>query len=119
MSMMQHIGTASDRVMAALVAGLELEFGRGAGEGLAQRFLDAEEVDFLCDARVRERWTGGCRDGIDDDFELDRIAILARLDRKWIVATLVVDGDGNPHGLLGRRDFKRRGGAERAFADAR
>jgi hypothetical protein len=31
MSMMQSIGTvASDRVMAALISGLEVEFGRGA-----------------------------------------------------------------------------------------
>src|SRR3546814_15279389 len=40
MSMYQSIGTASDRVMEAPVAGLELEFGRGAGEALAHRFLE-------------------------------------------------------------------------------
>src|SRR3546814_19365376 len=56
MSMYQSIGTASDRVMEAPVAGLELEFGRGAGEALAHRFLEAEEADFRWDARVEERW---------------------------------------------------------------
>src|SRR3546814_7448461 len=48
MSMYESIGTASAnvvyRVMKALVAGLELEFGRGAGKALAGRFLEAEEV---------------------------------------------------------------------------
>lgn len=46
MSTYQNIGTASDRIVAALVAGLEIEFGRGAGQAMAQRFLDAEDGDF-------------------------------------------------------------------------
>ncbi|WP_245942020.1 hypothetical protein [Sphingomonas gilva] len=46
------IEAASDRVMAALVAGLEIEFGSGAGRVLAKRFLEAEEADFNWDARV-------------------------------------------------------------------
>lgn len=52
MSMFQPISVASDRVMAALVAGLEIEFGEGGGETLARRFLEAEESDFLWDARL-------------------------------------------------------------------
>lgn len=107
----QAIGTAGNRVMEQLVAGLELEFGRGAGEALAQRFLEAEEVDFLWDARVEERWIGSFENSNDDGYELERIAILARLDGDWIAATLIVDGDGRPHGLMGRRGFKTRKGA--------
>ena len=34
MTYFQPISVASDRVMAALVSGLEIEFGRGAGEAL-------------------------------------------------------------------------------------
>ena len=71
----QSIDAASDRILAALVAGLEIEFGRGAGMALAQRFLDAEEVDFLWDARRDERWIGTYESMDDDDIELDRIAI--------------------------------------------
>ena len=37
MTMFQPISVASDRVMAALIAGLEIEFGRGVGEALARR----------------------------------------------------------------------------------
>ena len=110
MSMYQSIGTASpnvvDRVMAALVAGLELEFGRGAGEALAHRFLEAEEADFRWDARVEERWIGAYESPDDyDDFGLDRVAICGRLDGKWFCATMLVDGDGNAQGMMGCRQF--------------
>lgn len=47
MGMFQPISVASDRVMAALVSGLEIEFGHGVGEALAHRFLEAEETEFL------------------------------------------------------------------------
>ena len=106
MDMSQSIGTASDRVMAALVSGLELEFGRGAGEALAHRFLEAEETDFRWDARVEERWIGAYDSDDDEDFELDRIAICGRLDGKWFCATMLVDGDGQAHGMMGCRTFR-------------
>ena len=118
MNMTQSIGAASDRVMAALVSGLELEFGRGAGEALAQRFLEAEEVDFHWDARVEERWIGAYESADEEDFELDRVRIFGRLDGQWFVAVMIVDGDGNPHGLMGKREFGRRKQALSAFADA-
>ncbi|MBZ9648116.1 hypothetical protein K9B33_11205 [Sphingobium sp. 3R8] len=109
MSMYQSIGTASanvvDRVMEMLVAGLELEFGRGAGQAMAHRLLEAEEADFRWDARVEERWIGAYESIDDDEFELDRIAICGRLDGKWFCATMLVDGDGQAHGVTGCRTF--------------
>src|SRR3546814_3199426 len=81
MRMMQSGGMAAGRGMAALVSGLEIEFGRGAGEALAQRFLEAEEIDFHWDAREQERWIGTYESAGDEDFELDRVAIVGRLDR--------------------------------------
>ena len=63
MGMYQSIGTASDRVMATLMAGLELEFGRGAGEALAHRFLEAEETDFRRRAGQVVRRDAGRRHG--------------------------------------------------------
>ncbi len=122
MSMMQSIGVASDRVMAALVSGLEIEFGRGAGGALAHRFLKAEEVDFHWDARAEERWIGAYVDALEDDdeddFELDRVRIIGFLDGKWFVAMMIVDGDGNAHGMMGKRDFRREREARAAFASA-
>lgn len=118
MSMMQSIGTASDRVMMALVSGLEIEFGRGAGEALAHRFLEAEEVDFHWDARVSERWIGSYESLDDDDVELGRVRIFGFLDGKWFVAVMLVDGGGNAHGMMGKRNFKRGREALEAFASA-
>ena len=106
MGMFQPISVASDRVMAALVSGLEIEFGHGVGEALAHRFLEAEETDFLWDAREQERWIGAYESTDDEDFELDRIAICGRLDGKWFCATMLVDGDGNAHGMMGCRQFR-------------
>lgn len=116
MSMMQSIGAASDRVMVALISGLEIEFGHGVGEALAHRFLEAEDVDFNWDARLEERWIGAYESLDDEDFELDRVAILGRLDGDWFVAVMIVDGDGNAHGMMGRRTFGRERAAREAFA---
>jgi len=120
MTMFQTIGAASakekDHVMATLVAGLEIEFGRGAGEALAARFLEAEESDFLWDARVSERWLGAYPAQDEENFELDRVAIMGRLDGRWFVAVSIVDGDGNPHGLMGQREFGSERAAREAFA---
>ena len=118
MGMFQHISVASDRVMAALVSGLEIEFGHGVGEALAQRFLEAEETDFLWEARDMERWIGTYESAEEDEFDLDRVRIFGRLDGKWFVAVMIVDGDGNAHGVIGKREFGRRKQALAAFSDA-
>ena len=118
MANVSTINECTDRVMATLIAGLEIEFGRGAAEGLAHHFLEAEEVDFHWDARILERWLGAYEAQYDDDLELDRIQILGRLEGRWFVATCIVDGDGNAHGMLGCRDFSSEGAARQAFSDA-
>jgi len=123
MAMVQPIsaasGAATDRVMVALVAELEREFGHNAGEALARRFLDAEEAEFLWEARDQERWIGAYQ-GADSeaDVELDRVRVVGRLAGRWYVAVMIVDGDGRPHGLLGKRCFGHRRKAMAAFADA-
>ncbi|MBO9601836.1 MAG: hypothetical protein J7496_04930 [Novosphingobium sp.] len=106
MEISQSIGTASDRVLEALRAGLEIEFGRGAGEALAGRFLDAEEIDFRWDARVEERWIGAHENADDDEFELDRIAICGRFDGVWFCATMLVTGNGQAHSMIRCRQFR-------------
>ena len=118
MTHFQPISVASERAMTALIAGLELEFGHGAGEALAHRFLEAEEVDFHWEARIQERWIGSYAGGFDDEIELDRVRVVGRLDGRWFVAVMIVDGDGSAHGMMGKRRFGRRGDALRAFADA-
>jgi len=119
MGMMEQMGTASDRVMAALAAGLELEFGRGAGEALAQRFLAAEEAEFRWEARVEERWLGFYEFPIAADVELDRVACLGRLEDRWFMSVMLVDGEGSAQGVLGCRTFRRAADARKALAYAR
>ena len=118
MGMYQSIGTASDRVFQALGAGLELEFGHDAGEALARRFLEAEDSDFLWDARREERWLGRYFSLDEDDIELDRVAICGRIDGRWFMGVMLVDGDGLPHGTLGRRFCRSLRQARDAVADA-
>lgn len=118
MGMFQPVSVASDRVMAALVLGLEIEFGHGVGEALAHRFLEAEETDFLWDARNQERWIGAYESIDDDGIDLDRVRIFGRLDGKWFVAVMIVDGDGSARGVIGKREFGRRKQALAAFTDA-
>lgn len=115
MSKFEAISAPVDRVLATLIAGLECEFGRGAGEGLAHHFLAAEDVDFHWDARFDERWLGAYEAPEDADFWLDRIAICGRLDTQWFAAVMLVDGDGNAHGMLGCRAFADEGGARDAL----
>ena len=103
MGMVQSIGTASDHVLDTLIGGLELEFGRGAGEALAHRFLEAEEADFRWDVRVEERWIGAYESIDETEFELGRIAICGQLEGQWFCATMLVDGDGRVHSMMGCR----------------
>lgn len=118
MNTVQAISDASDRVTAALISSLQSEFGHGAGEALAQHFLAAEEADFRWDARLRERWIGAYESADDEeDVELASVRILGRLDGKWFVATMIADGDGQVHGMLGNREFDGEESAQRAFAD--
>ena len=115
MGMDDPLGQAEDRVVAALVAGLDIEFGRGAGVALAARFLAAEEGDFLWEARLSERWIGAYESVGDEDLAQDLVAIIGRLDGRWFVAVSIVDGDGKPHGLTGRRSFDSEEQARIAF----
>ena len=119
MGMVQSIGTASDQIIATLMAGLEMELGRGAGAALADHFLDAEESDFLWDARIGERWLGSYEGPGEDDLELDRIAIWGRLDGRWFMAIMLVDGEGMPCATIARRICHGRDAARKAMVDAR
>jgi hypothetical protein len=119
MTMIQPFQATSDRVMAALIAGLEIEFGRAPGEGLARHFLGAEDADFRWDARTEERWLGSYEGADDDNFWLDRVAICGRLDGRWFAAVMIVDGEGQAHGMLGCRTVRSRKAALEAMLLAR
>lgn len=82
---------------------------------LTAHFVAAEEADFCWEARHSERWLGGYEGLEAQDFELDRIAIVGRLEVQWFIATLLVDGDGSAHALLFPRNFSGEIAARKAF----
>ncbi|CAN5259668.1 hypothetical protein BH09PSE3_BH09PSE3_12420 [soil metagenome] len=118
MTLVQAGADIQDRVLATLIEGLEIEFGRGPGAGLAQQFLEAEDVDFRWEARVEERWLGSYESLEDSEILLDRVAICGRLDGDWFMATMIVDGDGEAHGMLGCRSFGTAKAAQAALVTA-
>jgi hypothetical protein len=102
----------------AIVDALRAEFGAV----LATRILEAEAVDFLWDARVKERYLGqhfdvgiGSEDGVE---ELARVAILSLLAGRWHVGICLVDGEGGAADLLWKWSFEDREDAEMAYARA-
>ena len=107
--------SAISNVGEQIVEGLRAEFGAIQ----AARILEAEAVNFLWEARVRERYLGQHVDvGLDaeeDELELARVAVLALLDGRWHVAACLVDGEGCAVDLLWKRCFDGRGQAEAAF----
>ena len=99
----------------AVVDALRAEFG----VVLAARILEAEAMDFLWDARVKERYLGQHFDVSFGDeqgeTELARIAILSFLDGRWHAASCLVDGEGMTVDLLWKRSFDQQDEAQAAF----
>lgn len=99
----------------ARVDALRAEFGAV----LAARILEAEELDFLWDARVAERYLG---QHFDPEYvgvaELSRVAIVSVLDGVWHAAVCVADGDGDAVSLLWQLPHERLDEAQAAFERA-
>jgi hypothetical protein len=115
MNMISTVGRSCD----AAVDALRAEFG-GV---LAERIIEAEAVDFLWEARVRERYLGQQIGwGIDDEDgsqELSRVSVLSVLDGRWYAGLCLVDGEGAAVELLWKRQFGTRGEAEIELLRAR
>ncbi|TMJ12150.1 MAG: hypothetical protein E6G94_14420 [Alphaproteobacteria bacterium] len=115
MNMTTTIGRGCD----AAVDALRAEFG----SVLAERIFEAEALDFLWEARVRERYLGEQIgwDLCDEDAyrQLSRVAILSVLEGSWYTGTCLVDGQGVAVELLWKRRFASRGEAEFELLRAR
>jgi len=99
MAMITIVQTASRDAYPALIAGLQSEYGRGESVAIAAHFLGAEWADFHWDSRVAERHLGAYESVDHEESELDRVAIMGRLQGTWFVATCLVDGNGGVHEL--------------------
>ncbi len=115
MNMISAIGRGCDVAIDALRA----EFGAV----LADRIIESEALDFLWEARVRERYLGQQIDWDFDDEEasqeFSRVAILSVPDGRWHVGMCLVDGEGAAVELLWKRRFDSRGEAEFELLRAR
>jgi hypothetical protein len=115
MNMISTIGRSCNSAVDALRA----EFGAV----LAERIMEAEALDFLWEARVRERYLG---QQIAWDFDqeevspdLSRVAILSVLGGRWYTAICLVNGEGAAVELLWKRPFECRAEAEFELPRAR
>jgi hypothetical protein len=116
MAMITIVQTASHDAYPALIAGLQAEYGRGESVAIAAHFLGAEWADFHWDSRVAERHLGAYESVDDEESELDRVAIMGRLQGTWFIATCLVDGNGGVHELSDLQLMAGESEAEGAFA---
>ena len=73
------------------------------------------EADGLWDARIAERWLGGFEGEVDEVEEWDRIIILGRWRGCWFAAVLLVEGNGAPRLVAGRRNLGDEAAAWRTY----
>lgn len=119
MTMISIVQAASRDAYPALIAGLQAAYGRDESVAIAAHFLGSEWADFHWESRVAERHLGGYESVEDEECELDRVAILGRLQGIWFVATCLVDGNGAVHELHGLKLMPGEKQAEAAFGDMR
>ena len=100
-------------------AGSGIEDRRTLDGVVDRHILASEEADFYWDARLSERWPGAYWSADEEKIELDRVAIVGRIDGQWFAATSIIDGDGMPHGMTNRRTFDVRCEGQRAFEHGR
>ena len=101
---------------------VRIKQGAEFGAILAGRIMDAEAIDFLWEARIKERYLGQhfdvCFPPEDEDVELSRIAVMGAFGGSWHAGICLVDGEGSPVDLLWKQSFEDREAAEAAFARA-
>lgn len=94
----------------------ELQGSVGARSGAqAGGTGEVAEEDWLWDARIAERWLGAYEGEVEDGEEWDLVAILGQADGGWFAARMLVDGEGAPRQVAGRRNLQSKWAALRAF----
>lgn len=94
-------------------AGAQVGVLTGPGGGAANAM--AAEEDWLWEARIAERWLGAYQGEVEAGEEWDLVAILGQVEGGWFAATMLIDGEGAPRQVTGRRNLQSKWAALRAF----
>jgi hypothetical protein len=114
MSQAQHLHAAFDR-FPALVRDLTAEFGSEGIGAVVERFIAAEEADFLWEARFAETILGDFESFDGDDEGCQRVAVMGYFRGEYYVAICIVDAERNVAALVKSREFSSFESAEIAF----
>ncbi|WP_314715859.1 hypothetical protein [Sphingobium yanoikuyae] len=76
---------------------------------------EVAEEDSLWEARIAERWLGAFEGEVEAGEEWDLVAILGQVEGGWFAARMLVDGEGAPRQVAGRRNLQSKWAALRAF----
>jgi hypothetical protein len=114
MSQAQHDHAAFDR-FPALVQDLTAEFGSDGISAVVEKFIAAEQADFLWESRFAERNLGDF-EGLDGDEEGGKlVAVMGYFRGEYYVAICIVDADRSVRALIKSREFSSFESAEIAF----
>ena len=114
MSQAQHDHAAFDR-FPALVRDLTAEFGREGIGAVVEKFIAAEEADFLWEGRFAEKNLGDFEGFDDDENGCQRVAVMGYFRGEYYVAICIVDVERSVSGLLKSRRFENFGSTQIAF----
>jgi hypothetical protein len=110
----QHDHAAFDR-FPALVRDLTAEFGGDGIGAVLEKFIAAEQADFLWEGRFAERNLGEFESFDDGDDGCQRAAVMGYFRGEYYVAICIVDAERNVSALLKSRQFESCESAEIAF----
>ena len=114
MSQSMHLHAAFDR-FPALVRDLTAEFGSDGIGAVVEKFIAAEQADFLWEGRFAELNLGEFESFDGDEDGCQRVAVLGYFRGEYYVATCVVDAERNASALIKTRQFESFERAEFAF----
>ena len=114
MSQAQHFHAAFDR-FPGLVRSLTAEFGSDGIGAVIEKFIAAEEADFLWAGRFADRNLGEFESFDGDEDGCQRVAVMGYFRGEYYVAICIVDTERSVIGLLRSRQFASLESAESAF----
>ena len=113
----QHEHVAFDR-FPALVQDLTMEFGTDGISTVVEKFIAAEQADFLWQGQFAELNLGEFESFDGDEIGCQRVAVMGYFRREYYVAICIVDAERKAIALLKSRQFESCEGAENAFLDS-